>query len=1392
MTDRYGEIPISIGKEESKRSSSPKSAKRTKKKTSTKIPRPRKKISKYWLIPLLTFLVFAGYYVLSSIFLPILIQQKLPALFQQKTGLELSINSAKFNPLNFSFLLGSVSIDSIDKDGTTDDLLKVKELFLDVNFPSLLRNGFVTERLTIKDATLSILRHPDQTYNISPFFSKESTQASDTLNLADLPFLYSLNNITISDSTINFHDLNTKKIHNIENLSVNLPTLSNFSYDAGQYIQPRFSAVVNGSPIELVGETKKEMIDGQDRETTTLTCTLQSFNLPLYANFLPISLPVNILKGSADGTLQISFSSEKSLGRQLTVDYQLSAKNVAVESHDKTALLATPSLILEGSIKPLNSFVKIKKMLVKEPQVKLAQSLSAATIDSLLLKTSKRDLIEELAQPKPAISIDLLIADNGKIILESEKDKQIYNQIQLSIKNFANARILQGKKAATESSFSFSGQSEIDSFEFYWNGKFKNDLPSGKLEVKNISLNKIISTFSPAKKTAATGNASIRGNLTISRSDKTPFNIKFDQGSLHFSKYSFAEDNMKWLAGEKGKISPISISEKVVSLGNIFLEKTTITLKQEKLPTLLNDLISAEKLRIKGLDIVGELRLLHKNNKDAELNFSDIKLQLKDFDNKGKNDNFIFTAAFGEAGSIKAKGKVSLNPVQGIIGIALNAIPANSLILRLPLSGYQPDASTFISGIGNYNLEKQLFNGALEIDNGVFNNKQKKRQIKFSKGVIGKLDFSAAANLLEISNSVFKNIEFNSEDLNITADGFTLDSLRNKNNNISIGAASLPQAAIKLNDFSPEVSADLFKVRKGKFSLNKLHLDGKITLVQQNKEDQIIADNFELDISALGSPKEKDKNLSIKARLTDQAAVSATGSLSIFPVKTQLDFTFSDVNSSILNRYFKRIQNLNLMSSFSGNISYQYPEKSYSGKVNLGSGTIGNKKNFSLKWDKAQIDALTIADLPYRIEISNLTLDNPQTHLTTKQEHFLTALSQEIKSLVAVEVPLGETAINPQVFIDKIVIRNGKVGLTDGRLSPPLKSEITSLDGNIRKFKLRKSKEPIDFAIKGDISDSSFSYEGRFIHAQENPQETFSLQHAFVPLDLYKTQLARSFDIETQNALIDLKYQKSEQTTPAIASFDISLLKAKPNASATDLALALLENNKKKVSATLFFQSSDKHLFTYLNNHFQKLLIKGAVSPYLLLDSPYNKLRELDTFTFEPGDTTLHSEIKEKLNSFSNLIKDHPRVKLLIKASIARAIEKPVLQKQLEKRELEKVKNQNSQLQQDAQKNQIQQPSPSSTTTNTPTDEITEEELELFTPLSAEPVVVDNAKLTQLAQLRLKAMRDYLVNINSVPPQNIELDSQITINDDLQTSIIRLTLGSIPSHSPNLQKGQTE
>ena len=65
-----------------------------------------------------------------------------------------------------------------------------------------------------------------------------------------------MNNIQLTGGRLVFDDQPMKEKHEISDVRLTLPFISNMAYAVESFIEPSFSAVVNGAPLSAKGKSK--------------------------------------------------------------------------------------------------------------------------------------------------------------------------------------------------------------------------------------------------------------------------------------------------------------------------------------------------------------------------------------------------------------------------------------------------------------------------------------------------------------------------------------------------------------------------------------------------------------------------------------------------------------------------------------------------------------------------------------------------------------------------------------------------------------------------------------------------------------------------------------------------------------------------------------------------------------------------------------------------------------------------------------------------------------------------------------------------------------------------------------------------------------------------------
>jgi hypothetical protein len=200
--------------------------------------------------------VAVGLYAAFGFFLvPYLIKNYLPGYLEKRIGIHTTVEQARFNPFSFTLTLDNLAVNTLYNERPAERILTLASFHTDVDFISLLRRDFVLRSLEIDSLDGALTRLPDKSYNISYLLGERRTPGrSDIIDFAELPFLFSINNIRLTNSRLLIDDQSTGTSHRIENIDLSLPVISNFPFAVDSYIHPRFSATINGAPFVLTGE----------------------------------------------------------------------------------------------------------------------------------------------------------------------------------------------------------------------------------------------------------------------------------------------------------------------------------------------------------------------------------------------------------------------------------------------------------------------------------------------------------------------------------------------------------------------------------------------------------------------------------------------------------------------------------------------------------------------------------------------------------------------------------------------------------------------------------------------------------------------------------------------------------------------------------------------------------------------------------------------------------------------------------------------------------------------------------------------------------------------------------------------------------------------------------
>jgi uncharacterized protein involved in outer membrane biogenesis len=241
----------------------------------------------------------------------------------------------------------------------------VEEVFANLQLASVIRGGAVLSEIRMSRPYVNIVRRPDGSYNFTDLidqFTRKPAKESKSLR-------YSFNNIQVIAGSIDFDDRPKKIRHEIREIRIAVPFISNHRYYVDRYVQPSFAAVVNGEPIALKGKTKpfSESLE------TTFGVNISDLDIPHYLEYVPLHREYEIPSAFLDVKAVVSFTQHKNKPPTLSAAGDVTLKEVRVSGMDKSPMIRLP--MVKAVISPSDLAARdfhLASLQVRDPEIDIS------------------------------------------------------------------------------------------------------------------------------------------------------------------------------------------------------------------------------------------------------------------------------------------------------------------------------------------------------------------------------------------------------------------------------------------------------------------------------------------------------------------------------------------------------------------------------------------------------------------------------------------------------------------------------------------------------------------------------------------------------------------------------------------------------------------------------------------------------------------------------------------------------------------------------------------------------------------------------------------------------------------------------------------------------------
>ena len=269
-----------------------------------------------------------------------------------------AIQSISINPYVMSMTVNGLDVKEREGEAT---FVGFDSLYVNLQASSLFRWGPVIEEIRWVNPRFHVVRLAENQYNFSDLVEKFTAEPKKE----DGPTpAFSLNNIQISGGVLEFDDRLVDEKHTVSDINLALPFISSMSYATDIFVEPLFSAVINGAPFELKGKSKPF---SESRESE-FTLALDKVELPKYFDYSPIKIPVKLASGMLDTDLAIVIGLAQT--PKVTVSGKVQIKDLKVTEPAGAPLLAFKQLDVDiAAADVLASRFEIERVALDAPEI---------------------------------------------------------------------------------------------------------------------------------------------------------------------------------------------------------------------------------------------------------------------------------------------------------------------------------------------------------------------------------------------------------------------------------------------------------------------------------------------------------------------------------------------------------------------------------------------------------------------------------------------------------------------------------------------------------------------------------------------------------------------------------------------------------------------------------------------------------------------------------------------------------------------------------------------------------------------------------------------------------------------------------------------------------------
>ncbi len=417
----------------------------------------------FWIVTACLVWTLIGFFLLPPVTSAVL-EKQLSNLLHRDTV----VGKVEFNPWTLELRIHDFSLARSDAPG---HLVSFRGLTVNLEAASLFKRALILSSIRLDEPSVGFTRYADGRFSFDDLIPADTEKKEEEQGR---PFYFSLDNIVINQGRLVVMDLQGNMAHEVSDINVAIPFISNMAHKVDIYVKPRFEAVFDGAAVKFAGSSKPFI---NSRETR-LDININDLDLTRFKGYIPDFCNFSIVSGLLNSDVTLSFVQLVDSTPVISLEGTAGVSEVKVRmqkpSEEIFSLKGLNAEIISSNL--MHQKVHLRKIAIISPAITIKRDRSGnLNLARLVSNTEEKAAASQgraaeendnsqgkSSDAGPEIRVDLLELTDGRVDFSDDSNgvpfKRTVSDITLKAENISTAT---DESASFNGSFAASGGEEF-------------------------------------------------------------------------------------------------------------------------------------------------------------------------------------------------------------------------------------------------------------------------------------------------------------------------------------------------------------------------------------------------------------------------------------------------------------------------------------------------------------------------------------------------------------------------------------------------------------------------------------------------------------------------------------------------------------------------------------------------------------------------------------------------------------------------------------------------------------------------------------------------------------------------------------------------------------------